>query len=180
MDYYSVLGPIDPQIVDRDGNLMPALGYLVRYEVLLKKAEAGEASNAEMEILLDFDQGKLYSYQQARDLSRTLLEEWLVKYKFKDWTVTEEHGKEVTVEMKNNRAREIADKLSDVERWNSHGIGINMERLETIVGLKIDDFGENGRLRMAVRSYHQLMADYMGKMRIVCTVHSKEMFKSLG
>src|SRR5690606_23544195 len=31
MDYFSVLGPIDPQVV-REGKLVPALSYLVQYE----------------------------------------------------------------------------------------------------------------------------------------------------
>ena len=179
MDYYSVLGPIDPQIEGPDGKMMPALGYLVRYEALLEKAGKGEASDAEIEVLLSFDQGQLYSYEQARDLSRTLLEEWLVKYKFKDWIVTEGRKKPVSLEMKRKRARQIADKLSDVKRWNSHGIGINMERLENIVGLKIDDFGQNDSLRKAVRSYHKLMADYMGKMRIVSAVQTRGSYETL-
>lgn len=85
MDYHSVLGPIDPQVENQEGKSIPALGYLVRYEELLDKANKGTISTAEMGILLNFDQGNLYSYQQARDLAVALLEEWLVKYKFKDW-----------------------------------------------------------------------------------------------
>ena len=88
MDYYSVLGPIDPQVRAPDGTPLPALGYLIRYEELLEKAKNGEISTAEMQILLGFDQILLYAYQQARDLSRSLLEEWLVRYKFKDWETT--------------------------------------------------------------------------------------------
>ena len=46
MDYYSVLGPIDPQVSDQDGNLVPALGYLIQYERLLRKANRGNVSTA--------------------------------------------------------------------------------------------------------------------------------------
>ncbi len=42
MDYYSVLGPIDPQVPGSDGSLVPALGYLIRYEDLLNKANKGK------------------------------------------------------------------------------------------------------------------------------------------
>lgn len=39
MDYYSVLGPIDPQVPSHDGRrLIPASGYLIKYEELLRKA----------------------------------------------------------------------------------------------------------------------------------------------
>jgi len=146
MDYHSVLGPIDPQVENQDGKLIPALGYLIRYEELLDKANSGQITTAEMGVLLDFDQGNLYSYQQARDLSVALLEEWLVKYKFKDWKRTETGKKKVTLKMKRERAQEIGRKLNDVKRWNSHGIGISMERLTKELKLKIDDFGEDKEL----------------------------------
>ena len=69
MDYYSVLGPIDPQVPNAEGQLIPALGYLVRYEELLDKANRGTITAAELSILMNFDQGNLYNYEQARDLS---------------------------------------------------------------------------------------------------------------
>jgi len=37
MDYYSVLGPIDPQIKNRDGRWVPGLGYLEKYNALVEK-----------------------------------------------------------------------------------------------------------------------------------------------
>lgn len=179
MDYYSTLGPIDPQVEGKDGRLIPALGYLLRYEELLKKANQGQISTAEMAVLLNFDQGQLYSYEQARDLSRTLLEEWLVKYKFKDWTVTETRKLPVTPQMKKRCARKIAQKLNDVKRWNSHGIGINRERLESILNLKIDDFSKDPARNTLVREYHQLLTDYMGKMRMQAAVHMRHVLTPL-
>ena len=38
MDYFSVLGPIDPQ-VQKGGRLVPALGYLIQYERLIEKSK---------------------------------------------------------------------------------------------------------------------------------------------
>lgn len=56
MDYYSTLGPIDPQVLSPDGqNMIPALGYLIRYENLLAKSRRGRLTTAEMNILLNFD-----------------------------------------------------------------------------------------------------------------------------
>ena len=46
--------------------------------------------------------------------------------------------------MKKKRAREIATKLNDARRWNSHGIGINMERLRKNPDVK-EIFEENER-----------------------------------
>ena len=179
MDYYSVLGPIDPQVESDDGKLIPALGYLIRYEELLDKANQGKITTAEMEVLLKFDQGRLYSYEQARDLSKTLLEEWLVRYKFKNWLETESTHKPVTSDMKKNRARDIPDKFNEVKRWNSHGIGINMERLRRDLNLKIDDFGASAVLNEAIRNYHKLLLDYMIKVGVVAAIHTKTSFEPL-
>jgi hypothetical protein len=51
MDYYSVLGPIDPQ-VEVDGKLVPALGYLEKYDELVEKANGGGLNDAELAYLL--------------------------------------------------------------------------------------------------------------------------------
>ena len=148
MDYYSVLGPI----------------------------ERGEAGAAELQILLGFDQGELYAYRQARALSLALLEEWLAKYKFKNWAITKTRKLPVTNGMRKKRAIEIAEKLNDIGKWNSHGIGINMQRLRRDLKLYIDDFGRNRVLRTAVRNHHTLVLDYSLKMGFESVVQTREIF----
>ena len=67
MDGYSALGPFGPQIPSQDGhNFLPALGYLVRYQELIDKTNRGEASAAELHILMNFDQEKLDFTSQMR------------------------------------------------------------------------------------------------------------------
>jgi hypothetical protein len=180
MDYYSVLGPIDPQVSSQDGRrLIPALGYLEKYNELLKSANAGNAGAAELQILLNFDQGELYAYEQARNLSVSLLEEWLAKFKFKNWERTETRGEKVTPEMRKKRAKEIAEKLNDINLWNSHGIGIGMELLRKELNLKIDDFGNMNNLNTIVRSYHRLLSDFMIKMGDQRAVHTRMGYEQL-
>ena len=74
-----------------------------------------------------FDQAALYQYEQATELSISLLKQWLVNYKFKDWKVTEGRKLPVTHAMKTRRAGDIAIKLNNTEKWHSHGSGISME-----------------------------------------------------
>jgi hypothetical protein len=174
MDYYSVLGPIDPQVPSQSGRLIPALGFLIRYQELLDRANSGKAGAAELEILLSFNQGELYSYEQARLLSVSLLEEWLAKYKFRDWKKTEKRGQKVTLAMKKARAGDIANKLNDVRRWNSHGIGINMQVLRRELKLKIDDFGEDKDLSQAIRAYHRLLFDYLNRLGLSSVIHTRD------
>jgi len=87
MDYYSRLGPIDPQI-ETDGKFVPALGYLKQWERLVRKAQEGTITVAEIQVMLGFNQAELYMFEQARELSVELLKEWLAKYKFKTWQLT--------------------------------------------------------------------------------------------
>ncbi len=174
MDYFAVLGPIDPQVT-RPGSdsSVPALGYLAQYERLIEKSKRGMLTTAEMAFLIEkFDPAELYSYEQARDLSITLLKEWLVKYKFKDWKRTETRRRPVTLAMKRKRAEDIAKKLNDTKKWHSHGRGINMDVLQRDVKLKIDDFGVDKNLNRCIRSYHRLMNDYMMRRGHSAAIHT--------
>jgi len=163
MDYFSILGPIDPQ-VQKGGRLVPALGYLAWYERLVEKSRNGDITTAELHFLVEnFDAAELYSYEHARELSITLLEEWLAKYKFKNWKVTERQGTKVTPTMKKQRAREIAEQLNDTEMWHSHSRGISMEVLRKKLRLRIEDFGENEQLSDIIRTYWKLLTDYQTK-----------------
>jgi Serine dehydrogenase proteinase len=172
MDYYSRLGPIDPQVENRDGKWVPALGYLERYNDLIKKADDEEISTAEVQLLIEgFDQAELYNYEHARQLSIALLKQWLVRYKFKNWNVTRTKKKRVTRAMKVNRAAAIARQLNDTKKWHSHGHGISMDVLEKDLNLLVDDFGKNPGRRLTVRAYHDLLSDYMTKTRVNGALH---------
>ena len=163
MDYYSRLGPIDPQVVKEDKNkLVPALGYLERYEQLVEQARAGKISHAEALLLITgFDQAELYQYERQRELSIRLLKEWLCSYKFKNWEKTESRNLDVTKEMREQRAGEIAKSLNDTKRWNSHRFRISKNVLEDELKLKIDDFGASEERSMAIREYYNLQSDYI-------------------
>jgi hypothetical protein len=142
--------------------LVPALGYLVQYERLVAKSRAGKLTTAELAYLLEnFDAAQLYRHEQERELSIALLGEWLAKYKFKGWTETATRKIPVTKAMREKRAREIAQKLNDTERWHSHSRGIPMDVLRRDLKLVIDDFGAVKNLGAAVHDYYRLLRDYM-------------------
>lgn len=173
MDYFSCLGPIDPQIV-KDTKLVPALSYLKQFERLNKKTEDGKLTAAEYALLSKLDLGELYQFEQARELSVELLVKWLSKYKFKGWNKTETRGMEVTDEMKRKRAQEIANLLNETARWHSHARGIDVRTLRDEVGLKIDDLA--GELHRSIRLYFDLLTDYMGRQGMDSFVHTRGYF----
>lgn len=171
MDYYSVLGPIDPQVRKGD-RYVPALGYLEQYNRLSKAAAAGQLTTADIVLLEKLDLAELYQFDQAKELSISLLKEWLVKYKFKDWKKTQTNGKRVTAKMRQTRAVEIASKLSDTKKWHSHGRGISKDVLINDINLLVNDFGLDNSKNSQIRAYTQLLLDYMQKRdhSIVCHV----------
>ncbi len=137
MDYSSSLGPIDPQVYNGK-NWVPALGYLDKVEELIAKSANGTLTQAELIMLREQDLAMLRRHEQARELTIALLKEWLVQYKFKNWT-NHKNGNPVTKVEKETRATEIARDLGDNKRWHSHGRSIGIAALTHILKLKIED-----------------------------------------
>ena len=164
MDYSSSLGPIDPQ-VHNGKEWVPALGYLDKVAEMLEKAKDDKLTEAEFLILQNQDLAVLSQYEQARDLTVTLLKKWLVEYKFNNWTVHEttpsKKGQPVTKKEKRQRAEEIAKTLGDNKLWHSHGRMIGPDTLRDVLRLKIDDYSTNGELRQLIRSYNDLLIQYI-------------------
>lgn len=161
MNYYSTLGPIDPQVQNKDGNLVAALGYLDKINEMLEKAKNNSLTKAEFLILKDFDLAELRSYEQAKELAVDLLKKWLTNYKFKDWTVHSDGSTPVTTEEKETRAKEIAEELSNNNKWKSHGRPIGIDTLRNELKLKIADFCEDDELNRIIYDYYDSLAEYI-------------------
>lgn len=179
MDYYSVLGPIDPQYQPPEGQqFLPGVGYLAKFEELTKRInDPAVETTAELAYLVNnFDPARLFHIEQAINHGRTLITEWLPKYKFKNWRQTKTNGKKVTAAMKKERAEKIATVLGDAKKWHSHGRGISMKELSgTSIKLEIDNFGKNSELNNVIRNYHGLCVDYYShKSGIKGYIHSSK------
>jgi hypothetical protein len=172
MDYSSVLGPIDPQVVNKEGNMVPALGYLDKINELIMKSQKNQLSQAEFIILKEFDLAELRAYEQAKELTIDQLKKWLVQYKFKNWN-KHKNGKIVTQKEKDKRAEEIADKLSNSNIWKSHGRPINIKILESELKLIIEDFGKDRELSNLIREYDRLIIDYINKNGYLLFIHTR-------
>jgi hypothetical protein len=178
MDYYSILGPIDPQIRNKEGTgFIPALGYLEKYEQLIKKSAKSGLSQGELAFLIEkFDPGELHRFEQAREHSVDLLKKWLAQYKFKDWTQTRSRNLPVTPAMREKRAAEIAGKLNDTKKWRSHGRGLSRDILDRELNLIVEDFGEIPDLNRKMRAYYRLLQDYMNGRNQTVAIQTRERF----
>ena len=174
MDYSSSLGPIDPQVQNKEGHFVPALGYLDKVNEIIQKSSIGTCSPAEMMLLSQQDLGVFRRYEQARDLSVTLLKKWLVQYKFKNWTTHSSTASDVTEEEKEHRAQEIATKFCDHTYWHSHSRYISMRELkDSDIKLLIQDFGSDKVLSESIHKYHDLLLDYSQVINKNFYIHCK-------
>ncbi|MCL5104120.1 MAG: serine dehydrogenasease [Armatimonadetes bacterium] len=179
MDYTSSLGPIDPQIWNGK-QFVPARGYLDEIENMLEKAKNGTITNAELLIWQSQDLAMLNQCEQQSNLTVTLLKKWLVEYKFSDWqthgTTTAKIGQPVTMEEKEERAEEIAVELGNNKKWHSHGRRIGIETLTKDLKLKIEDYSDNADLRKMIRSYNDLLTEYIQERGFPAFFHSRHYF----
>lgn len=176
MDYSSSLGPIDPQVWNGK-RWVPALGYLDKVQELLTKAQAGTITDAEFLILQAQDLAELSRFEQARELTITLLNRWLVEYKFKDWNVHETtpslKGKPVTLAEKEVRAREIADALGNNKKWHSHARMLGIDMLRRDIRLRIEDYSGDKILQPLIRSYNDLLTEFVTRNEYDFFLHSR-------
>jgi hypothetical protein len=179
MDYTASLGPIDPQ-VNNGKEWVPAMGYLDKVNEMIEKSAAGTLSNAEFAMLQGLDLATLSRYEQARNLTITLLKKLLVEYKFANWVTHESTpgkiGTPVTLQEKNERAVEIAAKLGDNKLWHSHGRHIGINTLRGILRLKIDNLLDQPDLRKAIKEYNELACEYIRREKYPLFLHNKAYF----
>lgn len=184
MDYYSVLGPIDPQFPDENGHsYLPGAGYLAKFVELMEivNADRNNEKKAELAYLIKkFDPAKLFHIEQSIEHGQSLIASWLPKYKFKNWKKTATGGKKVTEKMRKDRAVKIGEILGNASRWHSHGRGISMKELEgEEIKLLTEDFGSDEELSAVIRNYHGLCADYAAKMGYRNFIHTKQQFRKV-
>jgi ATP-dependent protease ClpP protease subunit len=136
------LGPIDAQI--RIGRTVGS-AYDYMEWVHEKKAEAqknGMLNPFDATMVAQISPSELKGVYNSLEFAKDIVKEWIAKYKFKDWTVTETRRIPVTDEMKRERADYIAKELTNHGRWRSHGRSLKTDDLESI-GLKIKRLDED-------------------------------------
>ncbi len=180
MDYASSLGPIDPQVPNKEGMYVPALGYLDEVDAMIEKSKNKNLSNAEFAMLQSQDLATLNRYKQARELTITLLKEWLAKYKFSKWqthrTNPTKKGKPVTNQEKKERAKEIAEKLSDNKLWHSHARMIDSKMLKEHLKLEIEDYSNDSDLKELIRQYNDILLEYIKDKNMNIFLHHRKYF----
>ena len=147
------LGPIDAQMkIGR--SIISAYDYMEWVNEKRDEADKqGKLNPFDATMVAQITPGELGSVFHSLKYAEDLVVEWLTKYKFKNWTVTETQQKPVTEEMKRKRAEEIAGELTKHSKWRSHGRSIKIRDLEDI-GIKItkvDDYPKLSNFSCRIR-----------------------------
>lgn len=150
------LGPIDAQV--RIGrSTVSAYDYMEWVEEKHKEANAkGRLNPFDATMVAQINPGELRGVNHALKFAEDLVGKWLKQYKFKHWTQTETRKIPVTDELRAQKAKEIAQKMTNHGAWRSHGRSIKIKDLEAI-GLKITKVGEDTDLN-----------DIVCRIQVVC------------
>lgn len=161
MNSNSFIGPIDPQVPNKDGRFLPAQALITLVKEIQdrgeKKIKAGLNPDwTDLQILRQIDAKELGDAINASNFSIELVENYLHDYKFRSW-IKHSDGRPVTVEEKRSRAKEIASLLCDHSTWKTHSRGITREVAWDLCKLKITHAENISDLDRSLRRFWALL-----------------------
>lgn len=152
----SALGPIDAQIMFNNKRFS-ADAFLEGLEKIKEEVvSTGKLNPAYIPMLQNISPGEIQHCENAQNLSKKLVCEWLAEFKFKYWNIHKTTGKPVTKTDKLNRATEIAEALCKQSEWLTHGRSIKIADLDKLK-LKITDYSKDTDLNDAILRYYTLL-----------------------
>lgn len=156
MDERAYIGPIDPQVLNKDGAFVPAQAIITLIREIQERGQKAIESNqnpmwTDLQILRQIDAKDIGNAMNASAYSIELVENYLTNYKFKHWEKHESTGALVTIEEKKARAHEIAMTLCDHEQWKTHSRGITRDAAWQECKLKIGRPEDTPGLDRAIR-----------------------------
>lgn len=145
MDPNSELGPIDPQIVRQTGRgivVSPAQSIIDQFEQARVQIQSTPSSTpAWYPILQDMAPSLLAQCQNAIELSKTLVADWLQEYMFAGDTDA------------SSKAAAIAEWLGNHNNFRSHARRVDISELAR-QGVKVQDISTDSKLHNLVRSLY--------------------------
>ena len=142
MGKHSSIGPIDPQMqlqTPLGFRSVPAQAVLDQFEKAKKECEDPKNLGSWLPILNQYGPTLLVECQDALDLSKKLVSEWLEIYMFKGQTNAK------------NLSAKIAKQLADHGEFKSHGYHISLEQAKKLQ-LNVDDLEKDQSIQDLVLS----------------------------
>lgn len=153
MGKHSFISPIDPQLILHTQvgvQAVPAQAILDQFELAKSECEDPKKLGSWLPILSQYGPALLIQCQNAIDLSKQLVEEWLESYMF----AGKGNAKVIS--------KKIAGKLADHQEFKSHGRHINRDKAKGM-GLIIEDLEKDQVLQDLVLSvFHATTHSFNG------------------
>lgn len=133
MDERAFLGPIDPQVLSKDGRYVPAQALLSLLSRIQKDGQAALQQGqqppwSDVVLLRELDPRQIGAALSASQYSITMARSYLKDYKFKGW-VKHKDGRPVTAAERESRAHNVGEQLCSHDRWKAHGHTISRDVL---------------------------------------------------
>jgi hypothetical protein len=160
MDARAFIGPIDPQVPNKDGRFVPAQAMLA----LLKRIQEDGQENikngnnpnwSDILILQNMDAKEIGNALSLSKYSIQLATEYLKTYKFRDWIHT--NGTPATDAERATAADKVANLLCSHEHWRTHSHGISRDVAYSELRLKISHPENIQGLERAIRRFWALL-----------------------
>jgi hypothetical protein len=168
------LGPIDAQVkIGR--SVVSAYDYIEWVNDKRKEAEEKGALNPfDATMVAQITPGELSGVFHALEYAKDLVIDWLVKYKFKKWDVTETRKIPVTPEFKRARAEEIARELTNHSKWRLHGRSLKRYDLQNLLTItRVEDDPKLSDLVYRIQIVCRLLFDTTTTFKIFATEDAK-------
>lgn len=171
------LGPIDPQVPTSSGRYVPAQALLLLVAEIQKQGDNAMKQGlpvpwAAVRIIDTLDKKELGEAITASQYSQTMAAQFLLSYKFRNWTIRETSKAPVSNQDRANRATEIAAALCAHDRWKSHGHSISRDVLSNELNLRIDR--PDAALSRAIVRLWALLTYVMDKtpiVKLLCSIN---------
>lgn len=162
MDSRAYIGPIDPQIPNKNGQYVPAQSILVLLDEIQKRGQELLESGknplwSDLQLLREIDAKDIGNAMNASQYSIELVEDYLFNYKFKKWDNHSRTKQPVTMLEKKTRAKKVAELLCSHSFWKSHGRGINRDDVWNKCEIKVTHAESIEGLERAIRQFWALL-----------------------
>ncbi len=179
MNSSSFIGPIDPQVQNKNGRWLPAQAILTLVqEIQNRGVEMGKRGQnvpwTDLQILKNIDPKEIGNAINASNYSIELVETYLHQYKFKTWETHSSSDLPVTDDEKKTRAKEIAQHLCNHGVWKTHSRGIPRNIAWDLCKLKIQHSEDHPKFDKALRRFWALLYWVYGSSPVYKIFISKE------
>ena len=149
MDVRGELGPIDPQMIltsKEEQKVCPAQAIIDQFERASEEVDADPKKMARwLPMIHMYGPSLIVQAQNAIDLSKTLVEGWLINYMLHDDPNKEE------------KAKKITEYFGHHNNFLSHGRRVGIRKLQEM-GVKVSNMADDQQLHDAVKDVYGMLA----------------------